>query len=112
MQVINSPKPEIRFHASGLIDVSSVISRKLKLTGDKKISFSFDKENNLYISKDPNGISPSSTRGNFIRYHSVEVTRSVLTHPDVPAGTTRVAFRAGEVENGLLPVITRRIIKD
>jgi hypothetical protein len=114
MQVttINSPKPEIRFHASGLIDVSAVVFRKLNLSGDKKISFVFDEENNLHIRKDSEGISPSSARGNFLRYHSVEVTKAVLSHPDVPCGLNRVAFRTGQVENDLLPVITRRIIKD
>jgi hypothetical protein len=112
MQVksIHTPKPEIRFYKSGLIEISSIVFRKLDLSENKKIAFVVDDKGDIYIQKNSDGIPPCACKGKFLRYHTVEVTRFILSHPDVPPGLDRVGFRTGEVENGLLPIITRRMI--
>jgi len=110
---INTAKPEITFHKSGLIEVTSRVSRKLNLTEDSsKIAFVIDDEKDVYILKSDDGIAPSSSKGNFHRYNSIEVTHAIFSHPDIPPDYIKVSFRTGDIENGLLPIITRRIVKN
>lgn len=110
MQQLNKPRPDIRFHQDGLIELLSSASRKLSLEKEVSISFVIDSENNLYIKKDPKeGLLPSSAKGRFIRYKSVKVTQKVFSLPDVPTGLTKAAFRIGEIENNLYPIITRKV---
>lgn len=111
MQQINRPHPDIRFHQDGLIELFSSASQKLSLEKELTISFVVDNENNLYIKKDQEeGLSPSSVSGRFIRYKSAKVTQKVLSLPDIPIGLSKAAFRIGEKEGDLYPIITRKII--
>lgn len=110
MQQLNKPRPDIRFHRDGLIELFSSASQKLSLEKEFAISFVIDNENNLYIKKDPQeGLSPSSVTGRFIRYKSAKVAQKVLSLPDVPTGLSKAAFRIGEIENNLYPIITRKV---
>lgn len=113
MQVntLHSPRPEIRFHRSGLIDVFSAAFRKLDLSDSPAITFVIDKEQNIYIQKSADGMQPSASKGTFLRYHSVKVTEEVFAHPDVPDGLSSVAFRTGQLEDDFLPIITRHLIR-
>lgn len=112
MQQINQPRPDICFYKDGLIELFASGYIKLRLLEATPLSFFIDNENNLYIYKDnEDGIVPSSFVGRFTRYKSATVTRQVFTLPDIPSGFIKVSFRIGEEENGMFPVITRKIIK-
>lgn len=110
MQQINKPRPDIRFHRGGLIELFSSTSQRLDLGDTPFISFIIDSENNLYLKKDMEGVSPSSIQGNFIRYKSAEVTKKVLSLPDLPEGLPSAAFRIAEKEGNLFPIITRKVL--
>lgn len=112
MQQINRPRPDICFYRNGLIELRASGYNKLELSESTPLSFLVDKEQNLYIHKDKeNGIFPSSFIGRFTRYKSVAVTRQVLSLPDIPEGLSKASFRIGTVENGMYPVITRKILE-
>lgn len=104
-------KPHIIFHTSGLIEILSEASRFLGLTKESSLSFIVDDDRNLFIKKDPEGFLPSSIKGAYYRYHSAEVSKSVFNLPDIKNSPTKISFRFGEEENGLIPIITRREIR-
>ena len=109
MQTISKRKPDIRFHRSGLIEILSKASKRLGLSGDQpQIALLIDKDNNLYIHQDlEEGLTPSSIKGSYFRYHSVCSVNQVFSLPDIQGSPERLSFRFGETENGLIPIITR-----
>lgn len=114
MQQIDRPRPDIRIHSSGQIDIFTSASRRMGIDRSSRISFLLDSEGNLYIRKSrrEEGIPSSSCHGKaFFRYHSVEICRRILSMPDIPKGSSTAAFRIGYADDGEnWPVITRKIL--
>ena len=112
MQRLNRPRPDIRICRNGRIDIHKRAATRMGLDADSRISFFIDKEQNLYIRQDKDGLHSMATRGKILfRYHSAETARAILSLPDVPAGTDKVRFRIGEPDDGrTFPVITRMML--
>lgn len=114
MQQIDRPRPDIRIHSSGQIDIFTSASRRMGIDRNSRISFLIDKEGNLYIrkNKEGEGIFPSSCHGKgYFRYHSAKVCRKILSLPDIPKGSITAAFRIGYADDGdNWPIITRKIL--
>lgn len=107
-------KPHIRFHKSGLIEILSPAAKIIGLRNNDFISFVIDDNENLYIQKDPEGIRPFSVKGNHYRFHCSNVTNNVYKLPDIKGKEifkSSLSFRLGVTENGMTPIITRRIIE-
>lgn len=109
MQTISKRKPDIRFHRSGLIEILSKASKMLGLSANNaQIALLLDKDKNLYIHHNTEeGLTPSSIKGSYFRYHSVCSVNRVFSLPDIKGEPKRLSFRFGEAENGLIPIITR-----
>lgn len=112
MQRLNPPQPDIRFHRSGRIDLCAKAVRRMGLGPGSRVSFFLDRDSNLYVRPDADGLRPIATKGrNCLRFYCKQVTDAVFCLPDVPAGLERAAFRIGQPEEGAdFPVITRRLL--
>ena len=115
MHRLNPPRPDIRFHRSGQIDISTKASRRMGLSPDSRVSFYLDREANLYVRPDADGLRPAVMKGKTgktsLRFHCKQVTDAVFRLPDLPGGLSLAAFRIGQPEDGTnYPVITRRLL--
>lgn len=112
LQRLNPPKPDIRFHRSGRIDLCAQAVCRMGLDTGSHVSFYLDRESNLYVRPDADGLRPIATRKRAcLRFYCKQVTDAVFCLPDVPAGLERAAFRIGQPDDGAdFPVITRRLL--
>ena len=112
MQRLNPHKPDIRFQRSGRIDINTKAVRRMGLTPGSRVSFFLDRDSNLYVRPDADGLRPIATTGKTsLRFYCKQVTDAVFCLPDVPVGLERAAFRIGQPDDGTdFPVITRRLL--
>ena len=112
MQRLNPHKPDICFQRCGRIDLCAKAVRRMGLAPGSRVSFFLDRDSNLYVRPDADGLRPIATTGKTsLRFHCKQVTDAVFRLPDLPGGLSLAAFRIGQPEDGTnYPVITRRLL--